>query len=72
MTTTYSDLSDFEPDEVLEELGASFNYHRDEARKASARLQAAVIDAAAAGVSESEIARFAGVTRMTVRTWLGK
>ena len=35
-------------------------------------LRAACADATAAGISEAETARLAGVTRMTVRAWLGK
>ena len=35
-------------------------------------LRQAVRDAVAAGMSESEAARVAGVSRMTVRAWLGK
>lgn len=42
---------------------------RDEARDA---LADAVRHAAADGMAEAEIARVAGVNRMTVRAWLGK
>lgn len=35
-------------------------------------LRYAVIDAVADGMSEVEAARLAGVSRMTVRAWLGK
>ena len=35
-------------------------------------LRAAVRAAVAAGMSESEASRQAGVSRMTVRSWLGK
>jgi len=35
-------------------------------------LRRAVMAAVEAGISESETARLAGVTRMTVRSWLGK
>lgn len=38
----------------------------------TAELQEAVREAVANGMSESEAARRAGVTRMTVRSWLGK
>jgi hypothetical protein len=33
---------------------------------------AATINAAAAGISEAEMSRLTGVTRMTIRRWLGK
>jgi DNA-directed RNA polymerase specialized sigma24 family protein len=36
------------------------------------RLRKAVVAAVKDGMSESEAARLAGVTRMTVRSWLGK
>jgi hypothetical protein len=41
----------------------------DEARE---RLIASVRQAVAGGMSESEAARQCGVTRMTIRSWLGK
>jgi DNA-directed RNA polymerase specialized sigma24 family protein len=40
--------------------------------EATSRLRKAVRDADAAGMSQSEAARVAGVSRMTVRAWLGK
>ena len=39
---------------------------------AKSALRAAAVEAAAAGMPETEIAERAGVTRRTVRTWLGK
>jgi len=42
---------------------------RDRARQ---QLRQAVVDAVAAGVPEAEVARLSGVTRMTVRAWIGK
>ncbi len=42
---------------------------RDRARQ---QLRQAVVDAVTAGVPEAEVARLAGVTRMTVRAWIGK
>ncbi|WP_366521195.1 helix-turn-helix domain-containing protein [Lapillicoccus sp.] len=42
---------------------------RDRARQ---QLRQAVVDAVIAGVPEAEVARLAGVTRMTVRAWIGK
>ena len=35
-------------------------------------LRAAALDLLANGASESEVARLAGVTRMTIRSWRGK
>jgi len=53
---------------------AAARYARAEEGREAARdaLAAACAAAVAAGVSESETARLAGVTRMTVRAWLGK
>lgn len=42
---------------------------RDRARQ---QLRQAVVDAVAAGIPEAEVARRAGLTRMTVRAWIGK
>jgi len=42
------------------------------AHKCRDNLRAAVIRAVSEGMSESEAARRAGVTRQTVRFWLGK
>lgn len=71
MTETYSS-DDYEPDEILESLGADRAYHLEKAEHITAELREKVRDAHAAGVSESEIARIAGVSRLTVRSWLGK
>lgn len=49
------------------DLGGQIRAHR-----ARTALRAAVIAAVAGGMSESEAARQAGVTRMTVRQWIGK
>lgn len=53
---------------------AAARYARAEEGREAARdaLAAAVRAAVAAGMTESEAARLAGVTRMTVRAWLGK
>jgi transposase len=40
--------------------------------QSTASLRQAVRDAVAAGMSESEAARQAGVSRLTIRAWLGK
>ena len=66
----YVDDPDFTPDEILEELGASRAYHLAEAEKATAELRARVREARAAGVAKSEIARFSGVSRVTIDAWL--
>lgn len=42
------------------------------ARSARRELRAAVRAEVAAGMSESEAARLYGITRMTVRAWMGK
>lgn len=42
---------------------------RDRARQ---QLREAVVNAVAAGIPEAEVARRAGITRMTVRAWIGK
>lgn len=47
-------------------------FHRAKADEATDRLRLAVRDAVHHGMSESEAARLANVTRMTVRKWLGK
>ena len=41
-------------------------------RRATERLKIAVLEAIAGGMSEVEAARRAGVSRNTVRAWLGK
>lgn len=41
-------------------------------RDSIAALKAGVLEALAAGMSEQEAARRAGVDRMTVRAWAGK
>ena len=47
-------------------------YAVKELEQSTAVLREAVRDAVADGMSESEAARVAGVSRMTVRAWLGK
>jgi len=56
----------------LERLAAKRAARLATAEQATADLRQAVRDAVAAGMSESEAARTAGVTRPTVRKWLGK
>lgn len=49
-------------------------YERQHARSDAARgeLRAAALELLAQGASEVEVARLAGVTRMTIRSWRGK
>ena len=47
-------------------------YHKREMGCAADQLRDAVRGAIAAGMTEVEAAKLAGVTRMTVRAWLGK
>ena len=56
----------------LEFEAHQYSLAKDNAHYAAAQLKAAVRAAVAAGMSESEAARQAGVSRMTVRSWLGK
>jgi hypothetical protein len=56
----------------LENAGRAWSAAKDDERAAMATLYAAVVAAHAAGVSEVEAARLAGVDRMTVRRALGK
>jgi hypothetical protein len=57
---------------ALENAGRVWSAAKDDERAAMATLYAAVVAAHAAGVSEVEAARLAGVDRMTVRRALGK
>ncbi|GGA62626.1 hypothetical protein GCM10011490_11310 [Pseudoclavibacter endophyticus] len=59
-------------DTTLDQLAAKLGTARRAKAQAMDRLRGAIIAAAHAGVSESEIARRAGVNRMTVRAALGK
>lgn len=65
-------------DESLPELRAlakarTVSQRADAAHKrARHQLREAVVAAIAAGVPEAEVARRSGVTRMTVRAWIGK
>lgn len=52
--------------------GDAYSRAQDAAEGAKATLRAAVHRAVESGASESEIAREAGITRMTVRAWIGK
>lgn len=56
----------------LAEAAAAYGTAKRAAREAQPRLAQAVQIAVANGISEAETARLAGVTRMTVRAWLGK
>jgi DNA-binding GntR family transcriptional regulator len=56
----------------LEETGGAFHLAQERVETVRQSLGVAIRDAVGAGLSESEIARAAGVTRMTVRKALGK
>lgn len=58
--------------ETLTELAARRTELRAELADVSGLLREAVLEKLAAGGSESEVAREAGVDRMTVRHWQGK
>jgi transposase len=58
--------------ETLEFLGGAYRSQRAVLVTARDILAEAVCDAVDRGMSESEAARVAGVSRMTVRSWLGK
>lgn len=53
-------------------LGGEFVGQRHLARKARDKLAEAVRAAVRDGMSESEAARLTGVSRLTVRSWVGK
>lgn len=56
----------------LAELGRKRNADKRAYDESNATLKAGVLRALAANRSESEVARTAGVDRMTVRAWSGK
>jgi DNA-directed RNA polymerase specialized sigma24 family protein len=53
-------------------VARDFATARDTTKTLRDQLRAMVIEATADGMSELEAARRAGVTRMTIRSWLGK
>jgi len=59
-------------DTTLAEVGDAYLQARAAEQAAHTRLTGAIIAAAELGVSESEISRQTGVTRVTVRRALGK
>lgn len=52
--------------------GMALTSARKSVDNASDRLKACVLAGIGAGLSENEAAKLAGVTRQTVRAWLGK
>lgn len=56
----------------LPELAAAWRANQSRTGELHTQLRTAVCEAVAAGMSESEAARQVGVTRMTIRAWLGK
>jgi len=57
---------------TLEELGRRRAMLREELQAITERLQAKALEEIAAGRAEAEVAREAGVDRMTMRKWQGK
>lgn len=57
---------------VLDAAARDYDRAGDAFEAAKGELQRAVRQASVDGLSEVEISRRAGVTRMTVRSWLGK
>lgn len=68
MSAEHDPMAELDRIEVEAELDRAV----ERARRAETRLVEAVLAAAAAGVSEAEIARRTGIARMTVRKRLGK
>ena len=56
----------------LQQAGRRLASARKAVRDALDATQAAAVAALADGMTESEVARLAGVDRMTVRKWAGK
>ena len=56
----------------LEGVAATYQAATEALRAARDDLRAAVIEAAESGTPETQLAKIAGVTRMTIRAWLGK
>ena len=56
----------------LEQTGGALHLAQEQVETVRQSLGVAIRDAVGAGLSESEIARACGVTRMTVRKALGK
>lgn len=58
--------------EQLDASATLYQFSRKETSLRRERLKASVRAAVAEGMSEVQAAKVAGVTRMTVRSWLGK
>lgn len=58
--------------DTITTLGKRRTKQREAVAATTEKLAAAVRDAVAAGMTEVDAARAAGVDRMTVRRWLGK
>ena len=59
-------------EDILADAGQIFNKARAAQREASGAVYTAIENASRAGISEVQIAKLAGVDRMTVRRALGK
>lgn len=59
-------------EDILTDAGQIFNKARAAQREASGAVYTAIENASRAGISEVQIAKLAGVDRMTVRRALGK
>lgn len=57
---------------TLKRASRRWHQRRDDTQQARDALAQAVRDAIADGMSEAEAARITGVTRMTIRAWIGK
>jgi hypothetical protein len=58
--------------ESVQRLREAYHRNRMSTERTRTELREAVLDLIEGGMGESEAARLAGVTRMTIRSWLGK
>lgn len=58
--------------DIITDLGQRRSRLLKEVDEVTDHLSAYVHEGAAAGISEVDLALMAGVTRMTIRAWLGK
>lgn len=58
--------------DIIKELGEQRAHHIERSGEVSGELAVKMEEARDAGMSEAELARIAGVSRLTVRSWLGK
>lgn len=65
-----ADLSEYR--KQLDKVGTDLTAARRREKLTRAKLRDLVVKAVGAGVSEVEASKLAGITRVTVREWLGK